>query len=281
MSEPEKTMVSQHYLKKPRIGSISGIKFPCFKKHLFKQMNVLTQIIFTITLLTSSPSFAEVIFPSGLINKLGSTSSQPLEVLTVQDQQAAEDNPNRYIELLPSATGYIGRFNFNVPASPNTTVSKLVFKTNFRGQTAASQKWLFQLLEVNTGRWVDIATNSNVAAWHWSDIASTITTPGKFINSNNRVTLRYVTYSKDTDVSQLDYMAMQVTRTATTPPPPDPDPGTPPATGADWKPAPGLKWHIQYTGAINTALNVDVYNIDLFDTSAATISTLRSKGKHV
>lgn len=281
MSEPEKTMVSQHYLKKPRIGSISGIKFPCFKKHLFKQMNVLTQIIFTITLLTSSPSFAEVIFPSGLINKLGSTSSQPLEVLTVQDQQAAEDNPNRYIELHPSATGYIGRSNFNVPASPNTTVSKLVFKTNFRGQTAASQKWLFQLLEVNTGRWVDIATNSNVAAWHWSDIASTITTPGKFINSNNRVTLRYVTYSKDTDVSQLDYMAMQVTRTATTPPPPDPDPGTPPATGADWKPAPGLKWHIQYTGAINTALNVDVYNIDLFDTSAATISTLRSKGKHV
>ena len=28
-------------------------------------------------------------------------------------------------------------------------------------------------------------------------------------------------------------------------------------------------------------MNVDVYNIDLFDTSAAVISALRSKGKHV
>lgn len=279
MSESGKTKVSRHSLRNPLAGS--GKKFSTPKMYLFKKIKGLSQIILTTLLLMAGNNFAEVIFPSGLTNKLGSASSQPLEVLTVQDQQAAEDNASKYIEFHPSATGYIGRFNFNVPASPNTTVNKLVFRTNYRGQDAASQKWIFQLLEVNTGRWVDIATNNNVANWHWSDIASTITTPEKFINSKNRITLRYITYNKSVDTSQLDYMALQVTRSATTPPPPDPDPDTPPSTGADWKPVPGLKWHIQYTGTVNTALNVDVYNIDLFDTSAATISALRSKGKHV
>jgi hypothetical protein len=42
-----------------------------------------------------------------------------------------------------------------------------------------------------------------------------------------------------------------------------------------------LKWQIQYTGTLDTSLNVDVYNLDLFDTSATVISSLKSKGKHV
>jgi hypothetical protein len=48
-----------------------------------------------------------------------------------------------------------------------------------------------------------------------------------------------------------------------------------------WQPVPGLKWQIQYTGTLDTSLNVDVYNIDLFDISANVISELQSKGKHI
>ncbi|MXS79019.1 hypothetical protein ABF87_13835 [Nitrosomonas sp. JL21] len=279
MSESGIIPISHHSLNSPLMGKEG--KFVSYGINRSNKIKMSGRVLLSMALLMSNISFAELIFPSGLTNKLGSASSQPLEVLAVKDQQATDDNATKYIEFHPSAAGYVGRFNFTVPASPNTTVDKLVLRANYRGQEATAQKWTFQLLEVNTGKWVDIANNSNAANWHWSNITSTITTPEKFINSKNRVTLRYITYSKDTDMSQLDYMALQVTRSATTPPPPDPDPGTPPSTGADWKPIPGLKWHIQYTGTLNTALNVDVYNIDLFDTSAATISTLRSKGKHV
>jgi len=48
-----------------------------------------------------------------------------------------------------------------------------------------------------------------------------------------------------------------------------------------WKPSLVSSWQIQYTGAINTSLDVDIYNLDAFDTNAATISSLHSRGMHV
>jgi len=40
-------------------------------------------------------------------------------------------------------------------------------------------------------------------------------------------------------------------------------------------------WQIQYTGEINTGLNVDVYNLDLFDTEPAIISGLHERSIYV
>ncbi|MGH8487389.1 MAG: endo alpha-1,4 polygalactosaminidase [Gammaproteobacteria bacterium] len=48
-----------------------------------------------------------------------------------------------------------------------------------------------------------------------------------------------------------------------------------------WKPSPGTSWQIQYTGTLNTSVDVAVYDIDLFDTSESTIKSLHSKGKKV
>ncbi len=255
--------------------------FFSYNMHLYKKVKSLVQMLLGITLLMANVSFAGTfIFPSGLTNKIGSSSSQPLTVLAVKDQLNSDDDSRKYKEFNPSATGYTGRFSFNVPASPNTKIDKLTFRANYRGPEKSFQEWKFQLLDVSTGKWVFIANNLNVANSHWSDITATIKTPGKFINSKNQITLRYLT-SSATDNSQLDYLSFEIISSGSTPTP-APDPiVTPPSTGAHWQPAPGLKWHIQYTGALNTSLNVDVYNIDLFDTSAATISSLKSTGKHV
>jgi hypothetical protein len=46
-----------------------------------------------------------------------------------------------------------------------------------------------------------------------------------------------------------------------------------------WRPVPGMSWQIQYSGKPNAALNVQVYNIDLFDTPASTIAQLHADGK--
>jgi hypothetical protein len=54
----------------------------------------------------------------------------------------------------------------------------------------------------------------------------------------------------------------------------------PPAT-AIWQPAPGTSWQWQLTGRIDTSVDVDMYDIDLFDTSKSTIDTLHAQGRVV
>jgi len=53
------------------------------------------------------------------------------------------------------------------------------------------------------------------------------------------------------------------------------------AAGSWWAPAPQTSYQWQLTGVIDTSLNVSMYDIDLFDNTEATISTLHNKGKVV
>jgi hypothetical protein len=48
-----------------------------------------------------------------------------------------------------------------------------------------------------------------------------------------------------------------------------------------WKPAPGDSLQIQYSGALVTNKNVDIYNLDLFDTTTAQVATLHARGRKV
>jgi chitodextrinase len=54
---------------------------------------------------------------------------------------------------------------------------------------------------------------------------------------------------------------------------------SPPA--AIWQPAPGTSWQWQLTGTIDTSIDVDMYDIDLFDTPKSTIDTLHGQGRTV
>ena len=48
-----------------------------------------------------------------------------------------------------------------------------------------------------------------------------------------------------------------------------------------WTPPPSASWQIQYSGAIDASLPVDIYNLDLFDTSPETIADLHARGVKV
>lgn len=52
-------------------------------------------------------------------------------------------------------------------------------------------------------------------------------------------------------------------------------------SGSWWKPAPGTTWQWQLTGTIDQSVDVQMYDIDLFDASASLISSLHSKGRVV
>ncbi|MFN7148907.1 MAG: endo alpha-1,4 polygalactosaminidase, partial [Microthrixaceae bacterium] len=46
-------------------------------------------------------------------------------------------------------------------------------------------------------------------------------------------------------------------------------------------PRPGLSWQWQLTGAVDTSVGADVFDVDLFDTSAAVVSALHARGARV
>lgn len=48
-----------------------------------------------------------------------------------------------------------------------------------------------------------------------------------------------------------------------------------------WQPAPGSSWQIQLTGSLDLSFDVQLYDLDLFDTPQEVISQLHSVGKHV
>ncbi|MBN2371962.1 MAG: endo alpha-1,4 polygalactosaminidase [Vicinamibacteria bacterium] len=57
----------------------------------------------------------------------------------------------------------------------------------------------------------------------------------------------------------------------------DPPSGPTPA----WRPGPGLSWQWQLTGEIDSSVDAQVYNLDLFETDAATVVALHTAGRHV
>jgi len=48
-----------------------------------------------------------------------------------------------------------------------------------------------------------------------------------------------------------------------------------------WQPAPGTRWQWQLSGSIDTSLNVDMYDVDLFETPQSVIDRLHADGKIV
>jgi endo-alpha-1,4-polygalactosaminidase (GH114 family) len=50
---------------------------------------------------------------------------------------------------------------------------------------------------------------------------------------------------------------------------------------AIWTPPPGTTWQIQFSGTLDTAVDVEVYDIDLFDTAQAHIDALKTAGRKV
>ena len=48
-----------------------------------------------------------------------------------------------------------------------------------------------------------------------------------------------------------------------------------------WQPAPGTSWQWQLSGKIDTSFDVEMYDVDLFDTPQAVIDELHSNGRYV
>lgn len=54
-------------------------------------------------------------------------------------------------------------------------------------------------------------------------------------------------------------------------------PADPEPAGDAWQPVAGLRWQIQLSGAVDTTFDVEAYDVDLFDTPAATWDALHGR----
>ncbi|MCA9619112.1 MAG: endo alpha-1,4 polygalactosaminidase [Myxococcales bacterium] len=60
------------------------------------------------------------------------------------------------------------------------------------------------------------------------------------------------------------------------------DPDVPPVTEGDWyRPALAVTWQWQLSGPLDTSYDVEIYDVDLFDSDAATIAGLQAEGRRV
>jgi hypothetical protein len=71
--------------------------------------------------------------------------------------------------------------------------------------------------------------------------------------------------------------ALRIDRLAFSGAPAAPAPAAPPV----WRPAPGVSWQWQLSGALDLSVDAALYDVDLFDTAAATVAALHARGRRV
>jgi len=209
---------------------------------------------------------------ASLVMNKGSKSSQPLSVLSVQDQSGTVDGWSKYIEFTPVSTGLTANFIFNVPAG--VTPTALTVKTNYKGRRKGSQLWGWKLYNFTTGTWVTVGDNTPAASWTWTPMSFPVPAPlSRFMNASRQIKLRFDTFS-GVDLCDIDYLVIEATTDVVPPPPPPP-------SGTWWKPTPGIKWQMQYTGTIDINVNAPVYFLDTFFSSKTLIDQVKAKGRKV
>ncbi len=187
--------------------------------------------------LAATPLWADgvLLHPGNLVSKRGTQSDQPLTVLAVEDQKGMNDDWHRYKEFYVGRRGYLGIFSYRLPTDTGKQdVTTLELLANYKGTTRAQQRWMWQVRNFNTGKWVLVGDNKAAVDWVWTRMVFALPgDPSDFIDDSGRLTVRYLTKTS-LDDSDLDYLALRVgTRDAPTPSmPPSPPPGDAPHSTA-------------------------------------------------
>lgn len=167
-------------------------------------------ILAAFFLLLEAEAATTAVAPTTLLSDHGVRSSQPVSVLSAQEESGQSDGWNNYIEFYGAPVGYEGRLLFLVPASLSGTFSSLSIQlsANFRGPSVGWQRWRFEILDQSDGVYLLLGDNAAVQSWVWSRLNFSIPAgnPTRFF-TNGVVQIRFVTDSP-VDDCDLDYVAL-------------------------------------------------------------------------
>lgn len=242
--------------------------------------SALLWILLSVLLCASPDSFAALASEPLQLTKIkvvrGTMSDQGTDVLLTQQQSGSQDDWATYLEAAPDAQRFMAKFVFHYDAdAANGELAQLRLRANTLGTSFDYQRWKLEIRNVATGKWQILSDNKPATAWLWYQHDHTLTdNPSEFINRHGNITIRY--WSNNAyDVSNIDLMQLNAI-TETDEPVTDDESNW-------WQPGPQdqLSWQWQINGELNTTLDVDMYDIDLFDTSAEQIQALKSAGSVV
>jgi hypothetical protein len=204
------------------------------------------------------------LLPNALTTIQGTTKGV-INALAFQDQSGTQNSANKYVQF--KGANYAGYQSFYLPAFINAAdITTISVNVNYRGPLPATQTWTWSLYNWQTSSWVTLGTNSNVTASHWAAFTFNVSSPfDAFIGNGGEMRIQLQSNSA-TGNAWIDYESITVTYSA-------PLPG-----GSWWQPGLVNSWQIQYSGMIDTSLNVNIYNLDGFETSQATVDALHARG---
>jgi len=214
--------------------------------------------------------------PTSYRTTRGADGGQPVSNLAVRDQSGTQNTWTKYVEFRTPGTRYIGLRSYTLPAGVNpSTLTGLQVQANFLGPTKAAQAWRWRVYNFSTRRWDLLGDNSGASwsAWKLLSFSAGGTLP-RYVSGSREIRIR-TDSANASDDADLDYEAVSISYGSTTPPPTD---------GLWWKPQKGLSWwwQLENAASLNTSLNVDVYDIDLFEgRETGKIGTLNGKGYRI
>lgn len=195
----------------------------------------------------------------------GATGGQPVDALFVKDQSGLQDDWDHYLEFLTPESVYRGYRIYRLPATVDVhDITGMQVAVNWRGPLKPLQTWTWKIYDWEGRRWLPIGNNAGAGDWWvWWEATFNVPSPfGRFINSNRLI--RVLTQSNNAaDNADLDYEAVLVTSDT-------------PRTW--WRPAVQTSWQIQFSGTLDTGLDVEVYDLDGFDTPKSTVDALHARG---
>lgn len=244
----------------------------------------------------------------------GSDGGQMVNALWIQDETGSDDHWDRYVEFYTPGTVYKGYRTYTLPAGIDpASITALQVRANYRGPLHSRQVWRWYLYNWSQSSWALLGDNTAAKDWIWTPLTFDATGAlADYVNSGTgqiRVLLKSGSAVDDAD---LDFEAVVVTTggpgstptatltappttpaATTTDPPPTATPiatstnlppsltPTTPSASSIWHPRPGTTWQWQLSGTVDTSYNVQMYDIDLFDTPQSTIDTLHAAGRVV
>jgi len=243
-----------------------------------------TYTVLLISLLFSKMLFADNLLVYKVTIPKGSVSDQDLSVLASLDQSGDEDDTLTSIKATPNQKKFVGVFYFKQETARQW--KKIRIDVNTRGKAKSIQRWRFQLRDFVQKKWITLGDNSGALDWVWFKQRFTIKSNiSNYINADNDLKIRYVS-NNNVDVSNVDQLSLELIEKGVSGGDGSGAGGNDgsSAGGGDWwrpSPAEDLTWQWQINGKLDTGLDVDMYDVDLFDTSATSIAELKASGKTV
>ncbi len=222
---------------------------------------LLSSALFLVTTVMS----AQTVFPITVNSVIGSVSNQPIDVLSLQDQSELENDWNKYIELSTDpAKQHKSTYTFSLDEAAQSCQNAL-FHINTLSEARGRQKWDFSIKNAQSGQYETVLGNTR-NDWVWSSQQYNFNDFAPYISSNGTVDVQ-VSCKRNCTVMDIDYMSFDLSKCGDTPPP------EPPAIE---------HYNLQFNETDNLVTDgFDVIDIDMEDTSADTIASLKEKGLKV